>query len=431
MGNPMPIQPRRTFLKTSALALMPFVLPAAVLGRDGIAPNSRITLGGIGINHRGWGVLQRMLQQPDVQCLAISDIRADRRRTVKEHVDNRYGNTDCATYRDFRELLERSDIDTVLIATGDNWHAHASIYAARAGKDIFCEKPCAITMDLCGKLAETMRRYGTVFQGGTQRRSLANFQLAVDLARSGKLGKIHTVHAAIYTLRVRYDWYPPQPLPDREEIDWDLWLGPAPWRPFNRAYVMGDWRGHFDFDSGATHLDWGAHTVDLCQWALDADGNAPTRYWAEGNDCYAAYNDTVGGGGVKLVMRSGGWMGLGTCPVRFEGDEGWVETGDSGRIIVSPDSLRSEMGTLGGTLGNVPAGTDPTTHIRNFFDCVKTRRQPVCNADVIASSHLVCHASALSWMLKRELTYNPVKVEFTDNEANRMRTREWREPWNV
>ena len=420
---------RRNFLKTSALALSPLVVPATVLGREGVAPNSKITLGGIGINSRGWYVLQRMLPQPDVRFLAVCDIRADRRKFVKEQVDQRYNNSDCITYRDFRELLERKDIDTVLIATGDHWHAHAAIYAARAGKDVYCEKPCAVTIALCHKLAETMRQCGTVFQGGTQRRSLGNFKLAADLARSGKLGKIHTVHASIYFLECRYDWYPAEPLPEREEIDWDLWLGPSPWRPYNKAYVMGNWRGHYDFDSGAKHHDWGAHTVDLCQWALDADGDGPPRYWAEGNNMFATYKN-----GVNLVMRPDGWLGLGTCPVRFEGDEGWVETGDSGRILVSPDALRKELVqyyTVFGKQDNLSHGEDPITHVRNFFDCVKTRRQPVCNADVICSSHLVCHASALSWMLKRELTFDPKNSEFTDAEANRMRTREWREPWGV
>ena len=431
MENIMSIQThsRRTFLKTSALALAPLVLPAAVLGRDGVAPNSKITLGGIGVNVRGWYILPQMLVQPDVQFLAVCDIRADRRRLIKEQVDRRYGNTDCAVYRDFRELLERRDIDTVLIATGDRWHAHTSIYAARAGKDVFCEQPCAITMDLCGKLAETMRQYGTVFQGGTQRRSLTNFARAIEWARSGKLGTIHTVHASIYSLQCRYDWYPPQPLPDREVIDWDMWLGPAPWRPYNRDYVMGRWRGHYDFDSGAKHHDWGAHTVDLCQWALDADGDGPTRFWAEGHTMYATYKN-----GAKLVMRPDGWMGLGDCSVRLEGNEGWIETGDSGRTVLYPDSLRKELVqelNLHSGMDNFPHGAESSPHIRNFFDCVKTRRQPVCNADVIASSHRVCHASALSWMLKRELTYDPIKVEFTDDEANRMRTREWREPWSV
>jgi len=420
---------RRNFLKTTTLAAAPLVLSAAVLGREGVAPSNKITLGGIGINSRGGYVLKRVFAQPDVQFLAVCDIRADRRKAVKEQVDTLYGNNDCSTYRDFRELLERKDIDAVLIATGDHWHAHASIYAARAGKDVYSEKPCAITIDLCHKLAETMKRYGTVFQGGTQRRSLGNFKLAADLARSGKLGKIHTVHASIYYLQCRTDWYPAQPLPDREEIDWDLWLGPSPWRPYNKDYVMGAWRGHYDFDSGAKHHDWGAHTVDLCQWALDADGDGPTRYWAEGNTMYATYKN-----GVKLVMRPDGWMGLGTCPVRFEGDEGWVETGDSGRILVSPDSLRKELVqdfSVYGQMDNLSHGEDPLPHVRNFFDCVKTRRQPVCNADVICSSHLVCHASALSWMLKRELTFDPIKAEFTDDEANRMRSRQWREPWGV
>jgi len=425
----MSIQTRRTFLKTSTLALAPLVLSATVLGRDGTAPNSKITLGGIGINSRGWHVMERMLPQPDVQFLAVCDVRADRRKFVKEQVDQRYGHSDCATYRDFRELLERKDIDTVLIATGDHWHAHAAIYAARAGKDVYCETPCAITMDLCGKLIETMKRYGTMFQGGTQRRSLDNFKAAAELARSGKLGNIHTVHASIFTLQCRYEWHPPEPLPDREEIDWDMWLGPSPWRPYNIGYVMGHWRGHYDFDSGATLHDWGAHTVDLCQWALDADGDGPTRYWAEGNTVYAVYKN-----GVKLVIRPDGWMGLGSCPVRFEGDEGWVETGDSGRIVVSPDSLRKNImqaPRLYGKMDNLSHGEDPFPHVRNFFDCVKTRRQPVCHAEVIASSHNVCHAAALSWLLKRELTYDPIKIEFTDEEANRMRVREWREPWSV
>ena len=412
---------RRNFLKAATLALSPLVLPAAVLGRDGaVAPSNTITLAGIGIGHRGGYVLDRMLIQPDVRFLAICDVRTDRRQSSKEKADRLYGNSDCATYRDFREVLQRKDIDTVLIATGDHWHAHAAIYAARAGKDVYSEKPVAITIDLCHKLAQTMKRYGTVFQGGTQRRSLSNFQLAANLARSGKLGKIHTVHASIYTMHCRYDWLPAQPTPDREEIDWDLWLGPSPWRPYNKAYVDGAWRQHYDFDSGATHHDWGAHTVDLCQWALGADGDAPVKYWSEGNNCFATYKN-----GVKLVMRPDGWLGLGTCPVRFEGDEGWVETGDSGRMLVAPDSLRKELIT------ESLEGTDPLTHARNFFDCVKTRRQPVCNADVISSSHIVCHASAMSWMLRRELTFDPAKAEFNDDEANRMRTREWREPWRV
>ncbi|MDR0522455.1 MAG: Gfo/Idh/MocA family oxidoreductase [Planctomycetaceae bacterium] len=426
---------RRQFLQssfgTAAAVASPLVLPSGIFGKDGqTAPSSRITLAIIGAGGRGMHDLRRMLRQPDVQFLAVCDVIKERRIRAKNWIEKNYAVQNCGMYRDFRDVLDRKDIDTVLIATGDHWHAHASIYAAQAGKDVYSEKPCAMTIDLCRTLAATMKRYGTVFQAGTQRRSLSNFKCAVDLARNGKLGKLKEVHAAIYYLSVRRDWLPAEPLPDREEIDWDMWLGPSPWRPYNSAYCRGQWRGHYDFDSGAKHHDWGAHTVDLCQWANNADGSAPVKYRAEGHNLFAVYAN-----GVKLVMRPGGWMGLGNCAVRFEGENGWVETGDSGRIAVSPDSLRRELVLDPAIYGGKDGGThgeDPFPHIRNFFDCVKTREQPVCNADVTASTHIACHASALSWMLKRELKFDPKTDSFTgDEQANRLRTRAWREPWSV
>ncbi|MDR1959250.1 MAG: Gfo/Idh/MocA family oxidoreductase [Planctomycetaceae bacterium] len=426
---------RRRFLKTvssaAALSAAPAVLPGRIFGLDGeTAPSNKITLGVIGIGGRGRHDLKRILRQPDVQLLAIAEVQADRRNFAKDWVARDFGVQDVTLFRDFRDILRRNDIDTVLIATGDRWHAHASIYAAQAGKDVYSEKPCAITIDLCRQLAASMKRYGTIFQGGTQRRSLGNFKFACDLARSGKLGRLKEVHAAIYYLKVRYDWLPAQPVPDRDVIDWEMWLGPSPWRPYNKEYVQGGWRSHYDFDSGAKHHDWGAHTVDLCQWAADADGSAPVKYWAEGDRLYGLYES-----GVKLVMRPDGWLGLGNCAVRFEGEEGWIETGDSGRVAVSPDSLRSELtqdfSTYGGRDGG-SHGEDPITHIRNFFDCVKTREQPTCHADVICSSHITCHASALSWLLQRELNFDPKTDTFlNDDQANRLKTRAWRSPWNV
>jgi predicted dehydrogenase len=386
----------------------------------------------IGCGGRGRHDLRRFLRQPDIQLLALCDVQQERRKMTGDWVAKEFEIQVNDEYRDFRELLERKDVDSVLVATGDHWHAHASIYAARAGKDVYSEKPCAITIDLCRRLAVSMKRYGTIFQGGTQRRSLGNFKFAVDLARSGGLGKLRSVHAAIYYLNVRYDWLPAQSTPDRDVVDWDLWLGPSPWRPYNKDYVDGRWRGHYDFDSGAKHHDWGAHTVDLCQWATDADGSAPVTYWAEGSRLFGVYEN-----GVKLVMRPDGWRGLGNCAVRFEGEDGWIETGDSGRIAVFPDSLRGKLtqnfSVYGGKEGGGGThGEDPVTHIRNFVDCVKTREQPICNADVICSSHIACHASALSWALKRELRFDPKTDTFlNDEQANRLRTRAWREPWTV
>lgn len=417
---------RRRFLTTAAklgaVLAAPAFVPGSVLGKNGaVAASERITLAGIGIRNRGGYVLGFMMNEPIMQFVAIADVRKDRREEVRALTEKQYG-PGVAMYRDFREMLPRDDIDAVLIATGDRWHTTASILAAKAGKDVYSEKPCAITIDQCRVLAEAMRREGCVFQAGTQRRNVGNFRWAVDLARSGKLGKLHTLHASIYQLGETHDWLPAEPEPSKDEIDWDLWLGPAPWRPYNRQYVDGQWRGHFDLDSGARLLDWGAHTVDLCQWANAADDTSPVEFEPAGN------NVIVGryANGVKLILREAGWMGLGTCPVRFEGEDGWVETGDSGQIVVYPESLRTEQ-----TVFNEP-GISPKYHVRDFFDCVKTRDMPATNADVARKSHIACHTAYLSWLLNRKVNFDPAKEEFIgDDEANRMRSRAVREPWQV
>jgi predicted dehydrogenase len=418
---------RRQFLKGSiavaGAAALPLLIPARALGRDGaVAPSQRIVLGGIGLGPRGRYDLGFFLAEPDVQFVAICDVQTSRRQAIKTVADTRYGNKDCAMYRDFFELLARPDIDAVLIATGDRWHALASMLAVKAGKDVYSEKPCGITIALCQALDDTVRRSGRVFQAGTQRRSVSNFQAAIRLAHAGKLGKLHTVHASIYDLQIRYDWLPAEPEPSRDVVDWDRWLGPAPWRPYNHAYCNGAWRCHNDFDSGGNLLDWGAHTVDLCQWANRADETMPVEYEAEGRTIYGRYAN-----GVKLVMRQDGWLPLGSCPVRFEGDEGWVETGDSGVVEVHPASLRSELKTL-----RRVGGIAPDQHARNFLDCVKSGALPAANSGVMRHSHITCHAGALAWMLGRKLKFDPVKEEFVgDDEANHMRSRALREPWHV
>jgi predicted dehydrogenase len=374
-----------------------------------------------------------MLAMPDVQCVMIADVQASRRDEGKALVDNHYGNRDCRTVRDFRELLGRDEIDAVLIATGDRWHAPASMMAAEAGKDVYSEKPCGLTIDLCQRLDETMRRTERVFQAGTQRRSVPNFQLAVQLARSGKLGKVHTLHASIYTPRIRTAWLPGQPTPDPNVVDWNLWLGPAPWRQYNAGYVAGDWRGYWDFDSGAQLLDWGAHTLDLCQWANNADSTMPTGYEPSESNITCHYAN-----GVKVVFdflkdpfgkREPYYITrLGTCPVRFVGEEGWVETGDSGELVVEPESLANDLPLRQERV----RGLDVSAHARDFFDGVKTRRPTACNSTVMRHSHVACHAAALSWILGRKLQIDPVTELFVnDDEANRLRSRPARDPWNV
>ncbi|HEV3162551.1 MAG TPA: Gfo/Idh/MocA family oxidoreductase [Isosphaeraceae bacterium] len=428
---------RREFLgqtiAAGAAMSFPWVIPSRALGRGPVAAASeRITLGVIGIGPRCTYDLGSMLALPDVQCVAICDVQASRRDAGKAMVDKHYGNKDCVLFRDFQELFARPNIDAVLIATGDRWHASASMLAAKAGKDVYSEKPCGLTIAYCQALADTMKRTQRVFQAGTQRRSVPNFQLAVQLARSGKLGKVHTLFASVYTPQIETCWLAGEPTPARDVVDWDLWLGPAPWRPYNKAYVAGGWRGYYDFDSGARLLDWGAHTVDLCQWANGADDTMPVEYEPEPTKITARYAN-----GVKLVLdflktpfgdRPGWFNHLGTCPVRFVGDEGWVETGDSGEIEVHPASLKSEIKDL--TSKPLTVGLDVSAHARNFFDCIKSRSETAANPQVMRHSHIACHAAALSWMLNRKLTFDPKQEKFVnDDEANGLRSRPAREPW--
>ncbi len=418
---------RRHFLKSAlhagaALAAGPMIVRGAVLGRDGgVSPSERIVLGGIGIGSRGRYVLSCFLHEPDVQFVAVCDVRPQRRASVKKMADDHYGNRDCAMIHDLRELLARSDVDAVLIATGPNWHATAATMAAKAGKDVYCEKPCTKNIAQSLGLRDVFRRTGRVFQAGTQRRSLPNFMFAIDLARFGKLGKLHTLHAHPAGLATETSgWFPAQPEPPKEEVDWDLYLGPAAWRPFNKRLLDG-----FNFEKGGGMvgggcLEWGSHCVDLCQWANNADDTAPVEYEPKQGQLHARYAN-----GVKLILRNEGWLNVGSCPVRFEGETGWVETGDNAEMVASSNALLAGRGAK-------IAGYPADFHVRNFLDCVKSRGLTRANADVACQSHIACHAANIALFLGRKVIYDPKKNEFIgDEEANRLRSEALREPWRI
>ncbi len=418
---------RRHFFRAAAAAgavvAAPTIVSAAALGKNGaVAASDRITLGAIGIGNRGSYDLGCILWEPDVRVVAVADVRGSNRKRAKGKVDGKYGNKDCVTYIDFRELLARDDIDSVLIATGPNWHATASIMAAKAGKDVYCEKPCTKNIVQSIELAATFRRTARVFQGGMQRRNLPNFMFAVDLAQRGKLGKLTAVHAHPGGMSTGMSgWLPAQPQPKREEVDWDTYLGPAAWRPYNKRLMRG-----FGFEKGGGMvgggvLEWGSHCVDQCQWANSADNTAPMKYFpVENGQASATYAN-----GVKLIIRGGGWLkGMGSCPVRFEGETGWVETGDNGDLVASSPELLVGMGAK---IRGYPANN----HLRDFFNCVKTRGKPLANAEVACHTHIACHATNISMFLNRELDYDPVKNVFpNDAQANRLRSEALREPWH-
>lgn len=431
---------RRRFLSFAALGgLAPAVLPARVLGLDGqVAPSNRLTMGGIGLGPRGTSDLNDFLPNKDVHFVAIADCQMKRRDAIKTIVDQKYENTDCVVYRDMYELLARPDIDIVLIATGDRWHTMASIEAAKAGKDIYCEKPCSLTIEESLALSDTVNRYGRVYQAGTQRRSSSHFMTAIRYAQTGMLGQLTAVHANTLAPATTQKWLPEEPLPDPDFCDWERWLGSCPWRPYNPAYVYGGWRNFYDFHGGGI-LEWGSHTIDLCQLAHQSDDTAPVKYepvskgksneYINGMEWNKYMHFDDGGvtatyaDGVKLVMRTDGWLGLGSCSVRFEGTEGWVETGDSGRIMTSSEKLPTTYKRLGG---------DTPLHIRNFLDCVKSRQTTRAHATAAAQSHIASHAAYIAWQLGRTLEFDPVKNEFlNDEEANRMRSRARRQPWHI
>jgi len=425
---------RRQFLSRAALATAPLIIPASALGRDGaVPPSERIVLGGIGIGGRGTGVLQWMLPEKDVQFVAVCDPQKRRREAVKKMVDAKYGNTDCALYSDLREFLaKRTDIDAVLSATGDRWHALAAVWAMRSGKDIYSEKPSAMTIAEGQAVVATAKRYGRVYQTGTQRLSEANFVFAIELAKSGRLGKVHTAYAHIApwdAAEMRHDWLRGEPEPPKDECDWDQWLGPCPWRPYNPEYTRGGWRGHFDFHTSCIG-EWGAHTFAQAQAGLDLLDTSPVEYKYVNNPTGDGMVTTFANG-AKMVLSRGDKYWHGSCGMRFDGPEGWVSVADGySRPEVSNPVLMADFNKI---VGDYMARTQrPMSHVRDLFNCVKSRRLTVANPVVMHRTMSTVHASNICMWLKRDLKFDPSKEEFIgDVEANRLRSRAMRDPYIV
>ena len=409
------------------------IVPSVVLGQraGAVPPSDKILLGGIGIGSRGAHVLSKFLNIDQARFVAICDVRNERRETIKSTADQKYGNRDCKMYADQYELLARTDIDAVLIATGDRWHTPLSIIAAQHGKDVYCEKPCSMSIEESWALAAAFKRYNRLYQAGCQRRNGANFKLCKELLESGALGKLQALYANVgpsvnWPPLPSRDWLAPEELPAKQVLDWDRWLGPAPWRPYHSSYVKGGWRNFYDFHGGGI-LEWGSHTVDLCQWGASADDTTPVEFEAEDQTIHGRYAN-----GTKIVMRragfkgEGNWVVPGTCPIRFEGDEGWVEAADTGKIAVSSPKL------LEGGAPAEMAGTDPKKHVRDFLDCIRTRGKPACNADITRRGHIISHAASIGWRLGRKVRFDPKTETFVnDPEANRQASRSRRTPWHA
>ena len=429
---------RRGFLKTAAqagaLVAAPTIVPSSVLGGGGaVPPSEKIVVGAIGIRGRGMHDMRWITSQPDVQFVAICDLQKKQRLSVKQFVDDKYGNKDCEMYPEIREFLaERDDIDAILTATGDRWHALSSILSMRAGKDVYTEKPSCMTIAEGRAVVETARRYERVYQTGTQRLSEANHVFAIEMARSGRLGKVHTAYAHIApwdAAKMRHDWLPAVPQPPKEEVDWDAWLGPCPWRPYNPDYCRGRWRGHYDFHTSCIG-EWGAHTFAQAHAGLDCLDTSPVEYEYVDNDSGDGMV-THFADGRRLILSRGSKYWRGSCGERFDGPEGWAAAADRySRPDVSSPAM---LGLFKKVIGEYVARTGRSLdHMRNFLDCVKSRQLTVANPSVMHHSMTTVHAANICMWLGRSLKYDPVKEEFVnDAEANRLRSRAMREPWII
>ena len=432
----MKILTRRSFLKhttclaTSAVAV-PYIVPSSALGRNrSTAPSERLTMGAIGIGGQGMHNLRNFLTCDDLRVLAVCDVDTKHRIRAKETVDSAYGNKDCSAYNDFRKILVRDDLDTVLIATPDHWHAILAIEAAKAGKDIYCEKPISLTIAEGRAVADTIKRYGTVYQSGTQRRSNACFHFAVDIARSGMLGRLRILHCYYHNGPT----CPPQkPEPVPEGFDYDRWLGPAPFEAYTPRRCHGSFRWLYDY-SGGQLTDLGAHFNDLAQWANDSQHTGPVEYEGRAEfprdglfntpvrfEVVATYAD-----GVKMIYHDETEPGRGPRGNKFVGTEGWVSVDDTGKVTASSDAIMQKLKVAQRGYEYMMG------HHRNFLDCVRTRRVPISDAEVSHRSVTTCHAGNICLRLGRKLQWDPVSERFVNDEtANRMLARAARSPWSL
>jgi len=428
---------RRSFLKRATAtagmaAVFPTVIASSALGSDGkLAPSNRITMGIIGIGAHGLYNLRSFLAQPDAQVLAVCDVDTEHRNNARDVVNRTYGNGDCATYSDFRDVLARADIDAVMISTPDHWHTPISIAAAEAGKDVECEKP-TLTIHEGRVLCDTIERYGRVFQMSTEDRSVYVYHRMAELVRNGRIGKLHTIRVKLpggHSVGGGYGKIQkPQPVP--EGFDYDMWLGPAPEAPYTPGRCHWNFRWILDY-SGGQLIDWGSHLLDTAQWGNNTEHTGPVEVDGKGvfpreglyNTATEYHIEYKYANGVRLIVSSGG------IDIRFEGTEGWVGNKDwRGPLEASSESiLNSVIGPDETHLYTCTAGEQ-----RNFLDCVRTRKKPYFPVEIGHRCCTIAHLGNISMLLGRKLKWDPDKERFINNtEANRMLSRSMRSPWHL
>ena len=425
---------RRAFLRKASgvagwVATFPYIVPSSSLGKAGtVAASERITIGFIGVGGHGRAVnLKNFLGNADAQAVAVCDVDANNRNIARDMVNQKYGNKDCATYNDFRNIIERDDIDAVMISTPDHWHVPISIMAAKAGKDVECEKP-TLTIEEGRILCETMKRYNRVFQWSTEDRSVDVYHRMCELLRNGRIGKVHTIRVGLPSgPNTPGD---PTPMPVPEGFDYEMWLGPAPYAPYTKDRIHWNFRWILDY-SGGQLTDWGAHLLDGAQWGNDTEHTGPVEVEGKGVFCSEGLYDAAKeyrieykyANGVRLLVTSG------TPSLRFEGSEGWIgNVGWRGKLQAEPKSiLDSVIGPNEIHLYTCRAGEQ-----RDFLDCVKSRKDCYFPPEIGHCCFTIAHIGNISMLLERKLKWNPDKERFiNDEQANRMLSRSMRSPWHL
>lgn len=425
---------RRDFVKSAGAAFaIPAIVPASVLGRQDTPPSERITVGVIGVGYQARGHLGLLIRHPDTKVLAVCEVDQKRREHAQNMVNEWYSDDKeykgCAAYTDFRELVARDDIDAVLIGTPDHWHAIPAVEAMKHGKDVYCEKPLTLTIAEAKLLIDVTRRRNRVFQVGSQQRSDKEFRIACEAVRNGRIGKIKQVYVAVGG--------PSRPCDLGEEpmepgLDWDMWLGPAPMRPYHSVLSprgihnhFPDWRSFKEY-SGGGMTDWGAHHFDIAQWGLGMDESGPVEIIPP--------EDPKRGNGVRFIYANGvevihgGWTtpdGKGIGGVNFVGETGSVHV-DRGQLQSWPDAVVKEpLGTSEKPLYKSPG------HHQDWFNCIRNRKRPICDVEIGARSVTVCHLGNLAYWNGRKLRWDPKRWRFVgDREADTWRERERRSPWD-
>lgn len=436
---------RRGLLKGAAAAIAaPYIVPASALGK-GVwkPPSERIVMGFIGIGNMGRGHFGNFLNAEklgkQVQIVAVCDVDTTKRKKYKEMAEERYA-ADRQTaafkcvemYNEYERLLERQDIDAVLIATPDHWHATIATAAARAGKDIYSEKPLTLTIREAQNLVKAVRRYGRVFQTGSQQRSDKNFRLACELVRSGRIGKLQKVTVSVGgPSQERY--LTEEPIP--EGFDWDRWLGPAPWQPYNMERSSGDygggWRSVRDY-SGGMMTDWGAHHFDIAQWGIGMDGSANRLFEIiPHGPCPDIKVTPEEGKGLEYRYKTEQW---GEVPVFHGKCGGILFTGTDGKVEVNRDYFK----TWPDEIGREPLGAndvhlyDSPNHQQDWLNCIRSRQRSIADVEIGASTIITCHLGNIAYWLGRPLKWDPIKGEIIgDEEASRWLDRPRRGTWRM